>query len=119
MTSFEADNRARWFNIPLPDEGGQLGVRAGSRAAINPSTTSRTSAASVFQRTGDTVDEPLPLDRSVGELLRSRRRGKQFDRAVAPLGLTHTQYALVASLYGMQRKGACGADRGPDDGRTR
>jgi DNA-binding MarR family transcriptional regulator len=27
------------------------------------------------------------------------------DRAVAPLGLTHAQYALVASLYGMQRTG--------------
>ncbi|WP_329376458.1 MarR family transcriptional regulator [Streptomyces sp. NBC_01351] len=27
------------------------------------------------------------------------------DRAVAPLGLTHAQYSLVASLYGMQRTG--------------
>ena len=27
------------------------------------------------------------------------------DRAVAPLGLTHAQYALVASLYGMRRDG--------------
>ncbi|MFI9585243.1 MarR family winged helix-turn-helix transcriptional regulator [Streptomyces sp. NPDC052236] len=27
------------------------------------------------------------------------------DRAVAPLGLTHAQYALVASLLGMQRSG--------------
>ncbi|MDT0567739.1 winged helix DNA-binding protein [Streptomyces sp. DSM 3412] len=27
------------------------------------------------------------------------------DRAVAPLGLTHAQYALVASLYGMHRDG--------------
>lgn len=27
------------------------------------------------------------------------------DRAVTPLGLTHAQYALVASLYGMQRDG--------------
>ncbi|GGW98201.1 MarR family winged helix-turn-helix transcriptional regulator [Streptomyces lomondensis] len=27
------------------------------------------------------------------------------DRAVAPLGLTHAQYSLVASLYGMQRNG--------------
>ncbi|MFR9799650.1 MarR family winged helix-turn-helix transcriptional regulator [Streptomyces sp. MS06] len=27
------------------------------------------------------------------------------DRAVAPMGLTHAQYALVASLYGMQRTG--------------
>ncbi|MGV9316348.1 MarR family winged helix-turn-helix transcriptional regulator [Streptomyces sp. NPDC003691] len=27
------------------------------------------------------------------------------DRAVAPLGLTHAQYAVVASLYGMQRAG--------------
>ncbi|MFE5922454.1 MarR family winged helix-turn-helix transcriptional regulator [Streptomyces sp. NPDC056468] len=27
------------------------------------------------------------------------------DRAVAPLGLTHAQYALVASLHGMQRQG--------------
>jgi DNA-binding MarR family transcriptional regulator len=27
------------------------------------------------------------------------------DRAVAPLGLTHAQYALVASLYGMDRTG--------------
>ncbi|MFI2782031.1 MarR family winged helix-turn-helix transcriptional regulator [Streptomyces sp. ALB3] len=27
------------------------------------------------------------------------------DRALAPLGLTHAQYALVASLYGMQRAG--------------
>ncbi len=27
------------------------------------------------------------------------------DRAVAPLGLTHAQYALVASLYGMHRAG--------------
>ncbi|MFJ8630447.1 MarR family winged helix-turn-helix transcriptional regulator [Streptomyces sp. NPDC093568] len=27
------------------------------------------------------------------------------DRAVTPLGLTHAQYALVASLYGMQRGG--------------
>ncbi|MEV1050017.1 MarR family transcriptional regulator [Streptomyces sp. NPDC049887] len=27
------------------------------------------------------------------------------DRAVAPLGLTHAQYSLVASLYGMQRCG--------------
>jgi DNA-binding MarR family transcriptional regulator len=26
------------------------------------------------------------------------------DRAVTPLGLTHAQYALVASLYGMQRR---------------
>ncbi|MGW7300467.1 MarR family winged helix-turn-helix transcriptional regulator [Streptomyces sp. NPDC054829] len=27
------------------------------------------------------------------------------DRALAPLGLTHAQYAMVASLYGMQRGG--------------
>ncbi|NUR01841.1 MAG: winged helix-turn-helix transcriptional regulator [Streptomyces sp.] len=27
------------------------------------------------------------------------------DRAVAPLGLTHAQYSLMASLYGMQRSG--------------
>ncbi|HET6358506.1 MarR family winged helix-turn-helix transcriptional regulator [Streptomyces sp.] len=27
------------------------------------------------------------------------------DRAVAPLGLTHAQYSLLASLYGMQRSG--------------
>lgn len=27
------------------------------------------------------------------------------DRAVGPLGLTHAQYSLVASLYGMQRGG--------------
>ncbi|MGW2639113.1 MarR family winged helix-turn-helix transcriptional regulator [Streptomyces sp. NPDC001348] len=27
------------------------------------------------------------------------------DRAVAPLGLTHAQYSLVASLYGMQHPG--------------
>ncbi|MFI7498436.1 MarR family winged helix-turn-helix transcriptional regulator [Streptomyces sp. NPDC049687] len=27
------------------------------------------------------------------------------DRAMAPLGLTHAQYSLVASLYGMQRDG--------------
>lgn len=27
------------------------------------------------------------------------------DRAVAPLGLTHAQYSLVASLYGMHRSG--------------
>ncbi|MFI9251142.1 MarR family winged helix-turn-helix transcriptional regulator [Streptomyces sp. NPDC053069] len=27
------------------------------------------------------------------------------DRAVAPLGLTHAQYSLVASLHGMQRLG--------------
>ncbi|MEU9207291.1 MarR family transcriptional regulator [Streptomyces sp. NPDC048415] len=27
------------------------------------------------------------------------------DRAVAPLGLTHAQYSLVASLYGMYRDG--------------
>ncbi|MFE6617742.1 MarR family winged helix-turn-helix transcriptional regulator [Streptomyces sp. NPDC057740] len=27
------------------------------------------------------------------------------DRAVTPLGLTHAQYVLVASLYGMQRQG--------------
>ncbi|MFD3948289.1 MarR family winged helix-turn-helix transcriptional regulator [Streptomyces sp. NPDC058579] len=27
------------------------------------------------------------------------------DRAMAPLGLTHAQYVLVASLYGMQRTG--------------
>lgn len=25
------------------------------------------------------------------------------DRAMAPLGLTHAQYSLVASLHGMQR----------------
>ena len=27
------------------------------------------------------------------------------DRAVTPLGLTHAQYAVVASLYGMRREG--------------
>lgn len=27
------------------------------------------------------------------------------DRAVAPLGLTHAQYAVMASLYGMSRSG--------------
>jgi DNA-binding MarR family transcriptional regulator len=27
------------------------------------------------------------------------------DRAVAPLGLTHAQYSLLSSLYGMQRSG--------------
>ncbi|MEU0596934.1 MarR family transcriptional regulator [Streptomyces sp. NPDC006393] len=27
------------------------------------------------------------------------------DRAVGPLGLTHAQYSVVASLYGMQRSG--------------
>jgi len=29
-----------------------------------------------------------------------------MDRALAPLGLTHAQYSLLASLYGMQRTGA-------------
>ncbi|WAL65874.1 MarR family transcriptional regulator [Amycolatopsis cynarae] len=28
------------------------------------------------------------------------------DRALAPLGLTHAQYVLLASLYGMQRSGS-------------
>ncbi|GAA1875732.1 MarR family winged helix-turn-helix transcriptional regulator [Asanoa iriomotensis] len=28
------------------------------------------------------------------------------DRAVAPLGLTHAQYSLIASLYGLTRRGA-------------
>lgn len=28
------------------------------------------------------------------------------DRAVAPLGLTHAQYSLLASLYGLSRSGA-------------
>src|SRR5262245_28002691 len=27
------------------------------------------------------------------------------DRALAPLGLTHAQYVLLASLYGMERSG--------------
>ena len=27
------------------------------------------------------------------------------DRALAPLGLTHAQYVLLASLYGMERAG--------------
>jgi hypothetical protein len=27
------------------------------------------------------------------------------DRALAPLGLTHAQYVLLASLYGMEREG--------------
>ncbi|MPY89933.1 MAG: MarR family transcriptional regulator [Luteitalea sp.] len=29
-----------------------------------------------------------------------------LDRALAPIGLTHAQYALLASLYGLSRKGA-------------
>src|SRR5882672_7682555 len=29
-----------------------------------------------------------------------------LDRAVAPLGLTHAQYSLLASLYGLTRSGA-------------
>jgi DNA-binding MarR family transcriptional regulator len=33
------------------------------------------------------------------------------DRAVAPLGLTHAQYSLVASLYGMQRAGESPSQR--------
>lgn len=37
------------------------------------------------------------------------------DRAVAPLGLTHAQYALVASLYGMARSGERPSQRGLAD----
>ncbi|MEU2577342.1 MarR family winged helix-turn-helix transcriptional regulator [Streptomyces anulatus] len=33
------------------------------------------------------------------------------DRVVAPLGLTHAQYSLVASLYGMQRVGESPSQR--------
>lgn len=35
----------------------------------------------------------------------SMRWRAAVDRAVAPLGLTHAQYSLLASLYGMQRQG--------------
>jgi hypothetical protein len=31
------------------------------------------------------------------------------DRAVAPLGLTHAQYSLLASLYGLSRSGTAPA----------
>jgi DNA-binding MarR family transcriptional regulator len=37
------------------------------------------------------------------------------DRAVAPLGLTHAQYALMASLYGMGRSGLRPSQRGLAD----
>ncbi|MFE6131760.1 MarR family winged helix-turn-helix transcriptional regulator [Streptomyces sp. NPDC056437] len=37
------------------------------------------------------------------------------DRAVAPLGLTHAQYALMASLYGMRRSGLTPSQRGLAD----
>ncbi|MGW1491563.1 MarR family winged helix-turn-helix transcriptional regulator [Streptomyces sp. NPDC002402] len=37
------------------------------------------------------------------------------DRAVAPLGLTHAQYSLLASLYGMQRSGRRPSQRGLAD----
>ncbi|MFD3442575.1 MarR family winged helix-turn-helix transcriptional regulator [Streptomyces sp. NPDC058685] len=37
------------------------------------------------------------------------------DRAVAPLGLTHAQYALMASLYGMRRSGSKPSQRGLAD----
>ena len=30
----------------------------------------------------------------------------EVDRAVAPLGLTHAQYSVLASLYGLSRSGA-------------
>ncbi|MFF8941723.1 MarR family winged helix-turn-helix transcriptional regulator [Streptomyces sp. NPDC014864] len=37
------------------------------------------------------------------------------DRAVGPLGLTHAQYALMASLYGMSRSGLRPSQRGLAD----
>ncbi|MEV3929561.1 MULTISPECIES: MarR family winged helix-turn-helix transcriptional regulator [unclassified Streptomyces] len=37
------------------------------------------------------------------------------DRALAPLGLTHAQYALVASLHGMRRTGERPSQRGLAD----
>ena len=33
------------------------------------------------------------------------------DRAVAPLGLTHAQYSVLASLYGMNRRGVFPSQR--------
>jgi len=33
------------------------------------------------------------------------------DRAVAPLGLTHAQYSLIASLYGLTRRGRAPTQR--------
>ncbi|MEH1016891.1 MarR family transcriptional regulator [Micromonospora sp. CPCC 206060] len=51
---------------------------------------------------GDTSDEPTP-----GFLVwrLSMKWRVAVDRAVAPLGLTHAQYSLLASLLGMQRAG--------------
>ncbi|MFF3838847.1 MarR family winged helix-turn-helix transcriptional regulator [Streptomyces sp. NPDC001930] len=37
------------------------------------------------------------------------------DRAVAPLGLTHAQYVVMASLYGMSRSGLRPSQRGLAD----
>jgi MarR family transcriptional regulator, organic hydroperoxide resistance regulator len=41
------------------------------------------------------------------------------DRALAPLGLTHAQYVLLASLYGMERDGQRPTRRERDPADTR
>jgi DNA-binding MarR family transcriptional regulator len=49
-----------------------------------------------------------PASPTIGSLVwrLSMKWRASVDRAVAPLGLTHAQYVLLASLYGMTRRGA-------------
>src|SRR6185503_8030111 len=49
-----------------------------------------------------------PLEPTLGYLLWrvATKWRAAVDRAVAPLGLTHAQYSLLASLYGLSRSGA-------------
>ncbi len=55
--------------------------------------------------TGRATDEPTP---TIGYLVwrLSIKWRVAVDRALAPLGLTHAQYSLLSSLYGLSRSGA-------------
>jgi DNA-binding MarR family transcriptional regulator len=57
------------------------------------------------------IDVPTaarPRPSTIGSLVwrLSMKWRATVDRAVAPLGLTHAQYVLLASLYGLTRQGA-------------
>lgn len=59
-----------------------------------------------FDQVGDLVSS-VPGNATPGFLVwrLSMKWRVAIDRALAPLGLTHAQYSLVASLYGMHRAG--------------
>jgi DNA-binding MarR family transcriptional regulator len=55
------------------------------------------------------VNENLPIGALLWRL--TMRWRAAVDRALAPVGLTHAQYSLLASLYGLSRSGTAPSQR--------